>query len=351
MKVTFFLLGILLFLVACTPNPLSAIKTPTQLHAISLRSLAQERSFLVGAAVEERFMQGDPAYADLLSNQFNLLTPEDSMKFSSVHPEPGVYDFQEADALVAFASAHQMLVRGHTLVWDNQLPEWLTSGNYSQTQLIEILRDHIQRVVSHFKGQVVVWDVVNEAFDEDGNLRDTIWSRGIGPQYISLAFEWAHQADPEAKLFYNDHGGEGMNPQSDAIYQMAIRLLDDGVPIQGIGMQMHVGLSASPTSTELAANMNRLAEVGLQVQITEMDVRIGPQGNPENLARQAQIYGDTLEVCLKAENCGALVVWGVSDRQSWISRDLGTPDAPLLFDTSYQPKPAYFELLDVLGGK
>ena len=179
MKVTFFLLGILLFLVACTPNPLSAIKTPTQLHAISLRSLAQERSFLVGAAVEERFMQGDPAYADLLSNQFNLLTPEDSMKFSSVHPEPGVYDFQEADALVAFASAHQMLVRGHTLVWDNQLPEWLTSGNYSQTQLIEILRDHIQRVVSHFKGQVVVWDVVNEAFDEDGNLRDTIWSRGI----------------------------------------------------------------------------------------------------------------------------------------------------------------------------
>jgi endo-1,4-beta-xylanase len=350
-KASFFLFGTLLLLVACTPNPPSIIETPAQTHAISLRSLAQERGFLFGTAAAERFMQGDPTYSDTLAYQFNLLTPEDSMKFSSVHPEPGIYDFQEADALVAFASAHQMLVRGHTLVWDSQLPEWLTTGNYSRERLIEILRDHIQRVVSHFMGQVIAWDVVNEAFDQDGNLRDTIWSRGIGPQYISLAFEWAHQADPEAKLFYNDHGGEGMNAQSEAIYQIASRLLDDGVPIQGIGMQMHVGLSASPTPAELAANMNRLAKLGLQVQITEMDVRIGQESSPEKLARQAQIYGDTLEVCLQAENCGAMVVWGVSDRQSWISRDLGTPDTPTLFDNSYRPKPAYFELVDVLGGK
>jgi len=350
-KVASFLSGFLVLLAACSPFPRFLHGAPTLVSEIRLRSLAKNKGILIGAAAAERFFQGDPTYADVLAKEFNQLTPEDGMKFASLHPKPETYDFREADYLVAFASAHDMLVRGHTLVWDSQLPKWLTSGNYSRDQLIEILRDHIHTVVAHFRGQVIAWDVVNEAFDEEGNLRDTIWSRGIGSQYISLAFEWAHQADPAAKLFYNDHGGEGLNEKSDAIYQMAIDLLRDGVPIHGIGMQMHVGLSASPPPDQVAANMNRLAELGLQVDITEMDVRIGPESSSEKLARQAQIYGDTLAVCLQAENCGAFVVWGVSDRQSWIPRDMGTSDSPLIFDEFYKPKPAYVELVDVLKGK
>jgi endo-1,4-beta-xylanase len=341
---------------APTPFPTSTVQllptlvvpTPTAAQAITLRSLAEEQEYWIGTAVSYEYLRSDEAYADLVAREFNLLTTEDDLKFGPVHPEADRYDFEAGDALVAFAQANVMAVRGHTLVWDSQNPEWLAAGNYNREALMNILRDHIYTVVGRYRGQMEAWDVVNEALDENGDLRDTIWLRGIGPDYIALAFQWAHEADPQAKLFYNDQAAEGMNAKSEGVYQLVKGLRDRGIPIHGVGMQMHVELEAAPPPGEVAANMARLGELGLEVQITEMDVRVGPEISPEKLQRQADIYRDMLSVCLEAENCDTLVVWGATDAYSWLPKLTGSQDAGVLFDTNYEPKPAWEALVETL---
>ena len=193
-----------------------------------------------------------------------MLTPENAMKFGLVHPEPDRYDFADADYIVGFAEAHGMQVRGHNLVWHFQLPTWLTEGTWTRDELIDILHQHITTVVGHYRGRVAAWDVVNEAIADDGSLRDTIWLRGIGPEYIDMAFRWAHEADPDALLFYNDYAGEGLGAKSDAIYALVQGLLERGVPINGVGLQMHVSLRWSPQPQDVAANMERLGALGLR---------------------------------------------------------------------------------------
>jgi endo-1,4-beta-xylanase len=341
---------------APTPFPTSTVQlsptlvapTPTAAPAITLRSLAEEQGFWIGSAVSYEYLRADNTYAELVAREFNLLTTEDDLKFGPVHPEPDRYDFKGGDVLVAFAQANGMAVRGHTLAWDSQNPDWLIAGNYNREALMDILREHITTVVGRYQGQMAAWDVVNEAIDENGNLQDTIWLRGIGPDYIALAFQWAHEADPQAKLFYNDQAAEGMNAKSEGVYALVKGLRDGGIPIHGVGMQMHVELEAAPPPGEVAANMARLGELGLEVQITEMDVRIGPEISPEKLQRQADIYRDMLSVCLEAENCNTLVVWGATDTYSWLPKLTGSQDAGVLFDTNYEPKPAWDALAEML---
>ncbi len=182
-------------------------------------------------------------------------------------------------------------------------------------------------------------------------MRNTFWLQKIGPEYIELAFRWAHEADPQALLFYNDYNNEGLNPKSDAIYRLVQDLRSRGVPIHGVGLQMHLRVDLPPDTQAVAANMERLAQLGLQVHITEIDVRIqnGSGSTEERLRAQAQIYRDMLSVCLNATNCPAFVTWGVSDQYSWIPGFTGNPDAPLLFDASFQPKPAYNALVELLS--
>jgi endo-1,4-beta-xylanase len=198
------------------------------------------------------------------------------MKFERVHPGPVSYNFEPADSLVAFAQSHRMAVRGHTLVWHHQFPSWLTSGGYSFVELSLILADHVYTVVKHFARQVYAGDVVNEAFNDDGSLRSTLWSDspGIGLKgaaYIEQALQWAHAADPDALLFYNDFNAEPVNAKSDAIYRMARDFLSRGMPLNGIGLQMHLSVGPLPLD-KIDENIGRLEDLGLQVQITELDV-------------------------------------------------------------------------------
>jgi endo-1,4-beta-xylanase len=243
-----------------------------------------------------------------------------------------------------------MAVRGHNLVWYRALPAWVANGTFPRAQLINILRDHIMTEVSHYRGQVNIWDVVNEAIDDKGNLRDSIWLRFIGPDYIDMAFRWAHEANPQALLFYNDYGGEGLNHKSDAIYALVRGLIARGVPINGVGLQMHVALNRYPRPQDLLANMRRLAAPGLQVQITEMDVAM--QGDPrpmqQRLQAQASIYNRALSTCLSFERCTVFVMWGFTDAHSWITTATGHTDYPLIFDASFRPKLAYYALLRTL---
>ncbi|GET35554.1 endo-1,4-beta-xylanase [Microseira wollei] len=341
-----------LFLAATTVLIVVLLSIPQSSHTAvtSLRSLAQNRGIVIGAAVAINALRNEPVYREVLAREFSSLTAENAMKFRFLHPKRERYDFTDADTLVTFAEDNNMKVRGHTLVWHIELPQWLTEGKFTRQQLLQILRDHIYTVVGHYRGQVFAWDVVNEGIGDNNGLRDTIWLREIGPEYIDLAFRWAQEADPKARLFYNDYGGEGLGAKSDAIYNLVRGMVQRGVPIHGVGLQMHVGLNNAPPPADVAANIQRFAALGLDVHITEMDVQIqnatGTQA--ERFAAQAKIYRDLLGVCLSKRNCQAFVLWGFTDKHSWIPWFTKKPDAALIFDNFYRPKPAYNALKEVL---
>jgi len=216
-----------------------------------------------------------------------------------------------------------MAVRGHTLVWHNQNPGWVTGGKHTPEQLFAILQDHIKTVVGHYAGQVYAWDVANEAFNNNGTLRSTIWSDapGIGLNgsgYIEQALQWAHAADPKALLFYNDFGAEPISAKSDAIYKMAEDFKARGVPLHGIGMQMHFTTNVASIAG-IESNIKRITGLGLEVQITELDVRLpvdAASGTAADsaLATQAQIYKEIVALCLKHPRCSAIQTWGFTDK-------------------------------------
>jgi len=324
-----------------------------------LRDLASQRGIHIGTAADPKYF-AETAYFSTLGAEFNQLEPENDMKFGPIHPRPGnlpsSYDFTNADALVSYAKDHHMAVRGHTLAWYNQNPSWLTGGNYNPKDLAQILQDHISTVVGRYAGQVYAWDVVNEAFNDDGSIRSCIWSDspGIGVSgtaYIEQALQWAHAADPQALLFYNDYSNASINAKSNAIYKMAQDFLARGVPLHGIGLQMHL----TNTNTDLSniePNIQRLTALGLQVQFTELDVRlpVDSSGNatPAMLATEAQIYHDAVAICLKYPLCTAVQTWGFTDKHSWIPGTYPGFGAALEFDANYQPKPAYTAMQSAL---
>jgi len=326
----------------------------------SLREAAQGSGLLIGTAVRPAQFS-EAAYASTLAREFNLLEPEDALKWEVVHPEPQSFDFSQGDQVVDFAFRHGMSVRGHTLVWHRQNPKWLTEGNYTSAELAEILEKHIKTVVGHYRGKIFAWDVVNEAFDElhPGTLRSTIWRdqpgiglAGNGNSYIERCFRWAHEADPHALLFYNEAEAEVVNPKSDAIYAMVRDFRQRGIPIDGVGFQMHIAnLHADVAS--ISANIKRFTALGVQVHITEMDVAlpVDADRNPSqaDLQRQADIYGQIAAACLSHAGCAAIQTWGFTDKYSWIgSHSKQTQGAALLFDRSYRAKPAYEALRDAL---
>ena len=316
---------------------------------LTLRSLAQKHNFFIGSAVNVKALRKDFLYRDRLSREFNIITAENAMKFKRLHPKPKSFDFSRTDYLMAFASANKMQVRGHTLVWHNALPDWLKEGDWTRDELIDILENHIKTVVGRYRGRIIAWDVVNEAVADDGTLRNSFWLERIGPEYIEMAFRWAYEADPNALLIYNDYGAEGLNRKSDAIYRLIKSLVANNVPIHGIGLQMHIQVDSPPNVQDVAKNMSRFTNLGLQVHITEMDVRIKKPSLVSDFQQQAKIYRDILRTCLLAEKCNTFVTWGFSDRYSWIPKHFkGWGDA-LLLNKNYQAKPAYYKLLKELA--
>jgi endo-1,4-beta-xylanase len=327
----------------------------------SLRDAAQASGLLIGSAVRPAHLS-ETAYASTLAREFNMVEPEDALKWETVHPGPQAFDFSQGDQIVDFASRHGMKVRGHTLVWHQQNPKWLTDGKYTSSELAQILEQHIKTVVGHYRGKIFAWDVVNEAFDElhPGELRSTIWrdQPGIGlaangTSYIERCFRWAHEADPQALLFYNEAEAEVVNPKSDAIYAMVRDFRQRGVPIDGVGFQMHVAHQRADVAS-ISANIKRFTALGVQVHITELDVAlpVDAQGNarPEDLQFQAEIYRQIASACLAYPGCTAIQTWGFTDKYSWIgSHSKHTQGAALLFDQNYQPKPAYEALRNALA--
>jgi endo-1,4-beta-xylanase len=325
----------------------------------TLRQEASRSGLLVGAAINARYLS-EPAYTSTAAREFNMAECENEMKWRATQPSENTFDFGPADEIVAFAEAHKMKVRGHNLLWHSYNPAWLVNGHYTSEQLAHLMQEHIEKVVGHYRGKVFAWDVVNEAIDQHGELRHSIWydQPGIGmaekrTAYIEQAFRWAHAADPKALLFYNDADAEAINPHSDAIYAMVKDFKQRGVPIDGVGLQMHI-LNLNPDVKSIEQNIRRFADLGVQVHITEMDVAVpvDAEGNPTmagDLQKQADIYRQIAEVCARNSACTALQTWGFTDKYSWIgSFTKHTKGDALLFDRQYQPKPAYTALQQAL---
>jgi endo-1,4-beta-xylanase len=310
-----------------------------------LQSLAQRRDFYVGAAVDIEAFREENEYQAILKREFNICVAENVFKFSYLQPEKGVYQFDDPDLLANFAQANGLKLRGHTLIWHKQLPPWVTEGKFNRQEAVALMKDHISTVVKRYQGKMWVWDVVNEAVDEDGKglRKDSFWYKTIGPDYVKLAFQFAREADPGALLYYNDFSAEDIGSKSKAVYQLVRDLKQQGVQIDGVGWQMHIdtNFKIKPSYRD---NAKRLADLGLELSITELDVKITLPSTKEALTKQADVYRDVAQFCLTIPNCKALVMWGFTDKYSWIPEvSPGSGDA-LIFDADYQPKPAYLSL-------
>ena len=326
--------------------------------APTLRQAAEAHNLLIGAATASAYLS-EADYATILGSEFSLLQAENEMKFGAIHPRPDTdprpYDFRGGDALVEFARRHDMKVRGHTLIWHRHLPKWVTEGRFAPPQLEKILHDHITNVVSHYASKVYAWDVVNEAFNTDGTMRHTIWydQPGIGAgwdtRYIEQALRWAHQADPEAKLFCNDFGAEGINQKSDAIYAMAKDFRKRGVPLDGIGFQVHATLwfDSQVQLASFVTNLDRFAKLGLELHITELDIRLDGD-SAASLDAQAKLYGEITALCLQQPACRLIQTWGFTDKHSWIPGTFKGQGWALPWDAEYRKKPAYDAMLNAL---
>ena len=321
--------------------------------------------FPIGVAVMPSDLKGDEA--NFILQQFNSLTAENSMKMAPIHPAENRYNWNAADSIVAFAQRNGIKVRGHTLCWHNQAPQWMfkdSSGNtVTKEVLLQRLKEHITTVVSRYKGKIYAWDAVNEAISDkpDEYLRSSQWYQICGEEYIAKAFEYAHAADPNAILFYNDYN-EINATKREKIYKLVKSLKDAGVPIGGVGLQGHWAIN-EPSRGQLDSTIKKFADLGLKIQVTELDISVYPKEhnarerkpedadtafNAEKENKQIQEYKMCFELFRKYRKViSGVTFWNVSDRHTWLDNFpvRGRKDYPLLFDAQLKPKKAYWEII------
>jgi len=344
------------------PQASDGAGTPPLPAPPTLRAAFQD-AFLVGAALNPAQVSGrDTLGAALVRAQFNATTPENVLKWARVHPRPGTYDFAAADQYVAFGERNGMFIVGHTLVWHKQTPSWVfqdSSGHpVSRDTLLARLRDHIHTVVGRYRGRIRGWDVVNEALNDDGTLRSTPWLTIIGEDYLAQAYRFAHEADPDAELYYNDYSLENAAKRRGAL-DLVRRLRAERVPVTGVGLQDHNRLDW-PTPAQEDSTISAFAQLGVSVMITELDIDVLPansnpygDGLPDSVQQAlARRYADLFTVYLRhAKDISRVTFWGVSDGDSWLNNwpVLGRTNYPLLFDRQHRPKPAFDAVIGVAG--
>ncbi|MFE6334326.1 endo-1,4-beta-xylanase [Streptomyces sp. NPDC057798] len=327
-----------------------------------LRDAAPE-DFVVGTAVaggghhlEQDYpdpFTSDREYRKILGRQFSSVSPENQMKWEFVHPERDRYDFEAADAIVDFAERHGQVVRGHTLLWHSQNPQWLEQGGFSKEELRAILREHVTTVVGRYAGRIQQWDVANEIFDDRGDLRtqDNIWIRELGPGIVADAFRWAHEADPKAKLYFNDYGVESVNAKSDAYYALTQDLIRQGVPVHGFSVQAHLSTRYG-FPEDLETNLRRFDALHLETAVTELDVRMDlPEtGMPTDAQQkqQADYYQRALSACLAVEDCNSFTIWGFTDKYSWVPVFFQGEGSATVMTEDFGRKPAFHALRSTL---
>jgi len=356
----------------------SALNTTAQ---VTLKEVFREH-FLVGAALNQtQFYEEDGRGAAIVKTQFNTISPENILKWESVHPQPGKFEFDAPDRYVQFGEKNKMFIIGHTLVWHNQTPKWVfedEKGNpVSREVLLERLREHITAVVGRYKGRIKGWDVVNEAINDDGTMRQTQWYKIIGDDYIAKAFEFAHDADPKAELYYNDYSLEN-DAKRKGVIALVKKLQAAKIPVHAVGSQEHDKMDW-PTVDQLDNTISELAALGVRVNITELDIDVLPsasdyrgadvtanfelneklnpyaKGLPDQMQQQlAKRYAELFKVFLKHQkSIDRVTFWCVTDGDSWLNGwpVKGRTSYPLLFGRDGKPKPAFDAVIQTVKGK
>lgn len=357
---------------------------PSEASASGLRDLASRRRIVLGTEVPLRNLQNDAdggRFAATVDANFNMIELENEFKPPAVWKGPREYDFAAGDFVVGapgqkgWAQRHKMKVRGHVLIYAQDqgytLPQFLKGpqGDVSKEQVSEMLRDYIRAFVGRYKGKIAMWDVVNEAIEDRPNngrpfnLRDSYWFRKLGPEFIVLAFKWAHEADPKAELYYNDYSVESGSEKGKSMLALGKWLKEQGAPITGFGLQYHIDCKTKISPGDgYYGYLEEIRKLGLAYQITELDVAMpvksAAPGSPEyglvpqdpaDLDRQAEVYASVFRMALASKNCRGIQTWGFTDKYSWIpSFSRGRNGAALLFDAEYKPKPAYDAVAAVL---
>ena len=322
--------------------------------------------FTIGVAVSPQSLKTDEA--GLILQEFNSMTPENAMKMGPIHPLENQYNWAGGDSIAAFAKRNNLKLRGHTLCWHNQTPRWFftdsaTGKQVSKEVLLQRLKDHITTVVSRYKGTIYAWDVVNEAISDkkDEYMRPSLFYQICGEEFIAKAFQWAHEADPNALLFYNDYNE--INPaKREKIIRMIKDLKAKGVPVHGVGLQGHWAIN-EPSKEQLESTLKDFSELGLNMQITELDISVYPKEHnarerkaedydtvftAEKEMKQVEVYKNCFDLFRKySKHISSVTFWNISDRRSWLDNFpvRGRKDYPLLFDAQLKPKKAYWEII------
>ena len=313
--------------------------------ADSLKQLADARGFDIGFAMEPHLLD-EAAYRQIADTEFNYVVAGNAMKWDATEPNQGQFSWDRADQVANYARTSGKGLYGHTLVWHSQLPWWVESLN--ATQLEAAMINHINEVAGRYAGQVEAWDVVNEAFEDNGQRRNSVFQQRLGDGYIETAFRAARAADPNAKLCINDYSTDAINSKSTAIYNLVRDFKARGVPIDCVGLQSHLIVGQVPSS--MRENMQRFADLGVDVRITELDIRMRMPASSSDLAQQARDYQAVFENCLAVDRCPGVTIWGISDRYSWVPDVFSGEGAALVWDDNFQRKPAYDAIATALGG-
>lgn len=315
----------------------------------TLRAHAAASGKFIGYAAATNPLANESAYRNIAATQFNQVTAENAMKWDATEPSDNNYNFSGADQVVAFAQQNNQVVHGHTLVWHSQTPSWVQ--NLGATQMRAAMQEHISTVVGRWANNPIFesWDVVNEVFEENGNLRQSFWLNTLGQSYIADAFRYARAADPDARLCINDYNVEGINAKSTAMYNLVQSLRAQNVPVDCVGFQAHLAVQYGFPS-QVAQNVARFAALGVQVRFTELDVRIPLPADQNEINTQNTYYSNIVNICRESAACAGVTIWGFTDRYSWVPDTFQGQGEALIYDTNYNQKPAYTAVHNALGG-
>ena len=323
----------------------------------TLRSLAEERGRYIGAILNSEWFGGgwggglEPEFEQIHKVQFNAVVAENEMKFDATEPSENNFSYDKGDKMIKYAQENGMRVRGHALAWHSQVPGWVNSYSGQKEKLLAVLKNHIENVVGHWKGQIAEWDVVNEAVNDDNNhgwrSNGSVWFEGIGAEFLDSAFVWAHAADPDAELCYNDYAiewGLGNGSKAGFVLEQVKRWKENGIPITCVGTQTHIEISHETTPQNVRAFAQELAKLDIKLNITELDIGF-PKGSAGQLGqsdyeKQGHLYRQFMDVFLEEPNMGEFVIWGLTDAHSWLDNSQGKTEG-LLWDKQYKAKPAF----------
>jgi len=345
---TFYITDIAIVQVPSAPAPYFDDSLKTYASAIGLK---------LGAAISYSPLVAEAAYARVYDQQYNAMVPENALKMTAIYPnETGSFQFQEADTLATFARTHRKWFRGHTLLWYQGLPSWFTNRTWTRTEMTAFLKNYVNTVVGHYRGQVYEWDVINELFTDGtpSTMRSFSVTNLLGTSIVDSMFIWAHQADTSAKLFYNDYNIETGGSKYQMVYNLVQGMISRGVPIHGVGFQCHFDATSSPAFySSIERNVQNFGRLGLKVSFTEVDMALRTPIASSAYQTQASGYAQLLRIAFRNPNTvKSILTWGFTDKYSWIPSfwtSMGIPkDDALILDRNYRAKPAYDSLLAAL---